>query len=480
MKALALVVVAVAIQCVAFPAGAQQSSSEGNAGRSPRQAAPASAAASATAPVPATAPIAAPASRSRITAPVLIRDATVHTLTSAGVLEHTDILISDGKIAEMGRGLSAPATAEIIEAGGRPVTPGLFGGLGHLGIEEISEEPVGQDYSLKLGAMRPEFDVTPAFNSDSVVLGVNRIGGITFAMLAPSAAAGKGAAGTIIAGQGSMARLDGTVEPTARALFVDVGGDAAVLSGGSRAAQFMLLQQAIDEARSPKSLLPGDARLLTPLGRQALATYVGAGATSTDSDGGGRGGRGPIVFDVDRASDIRQVISFAQREKLHLVIKGATEAWRVATELAAAQVPVLLNPLDNLPESFDAVGATLDNAARLQHAGVKIAFTFDDPAPHNIRRLRQAAGIAVAHGLPWEDALAAITRNPAEIFGVTAANGSLARGRPADLVLWSGDPLEVTTLADRVFIQGVAQSMHSRQTELRDRYLLKLRAKAAR
>jgi hypothetical protein len=427
MKALALVVVALAIQCVASPAGA--------------------------------------------TPPVLIRDATVHTMSSAGVLQHTDILISDGKIAEMGHGLSAPANAEIVDAGGRPVTPGLFGGLGHLGIEEITEEPVGQDHSLKLGAMRPEFDVTPAFNPDSVVLGVNRIGGITFAMLAPSAAAGKGAAGTIIAGQGSMARLDGTVEPTARALFVDVGGDASVLSGGSRAAQFMLLQQAIGEARSPKSLLPGDARLLTPLGRQALAAYVGGGATYSG---------GPIVFDVDRASDIRQVISFARRENLHLVIKGATEAWRVATELAAARVPVLLNPLDDLPESFDAVGATLENAARLQHAGVKIAFTFDDPAPHNIRRLRQAAGIAVAHGLPWEDALAAITRNPAEIFGVTAANGSLARGRPADLVLWSGDPLEVTTLADRVFIQGVAQSMHSRQTELRDRYLLKLRANAAR
>jgi imidazolonepropionase-like amidohydrolase len=456
MKALSLLMVALAIQCVAF---------EVNAGPSAAQVAPA--------PTP----------------PVLIRDATVHTMSSAGVLQHTDILISDGKITEMGHGLSAPANAEIIDAGGRPVTPGLFGGLGHLGIEEITEEPVGQDYALKLGAMRPEFDVTPAFNPDSIVLGVNRIGGITFAMLAPSAAAGKGAAGTIIAGQGSMARLDGTVEPTARALFVDVGGDASVLSGGSRAAQFMLLQQAIGEARSPKSLLPGDARLLTPGGRQALATYVGGGATyggaagksagGSATDGGGGAG-GLIVFDVDRASDIRQVISFAKREKLHLVIKGATEAWRVATELAAARVPVLLNPLDDLPESFDAVGATLENAARLQHAGVKIAFTFDDPAPHNIRRLRQAAGIAVAHGLPWEDALAAITRNPAEIFGVTAANGSLARGRPADLVLWSGDPLEVTTLADRVFIQGVAQSMQSRQTELRDRYLLKLRANAAR
>jgi imidazolonepropionase-like amidohydrolase len=400
-------------------------------------------------------------------ATVLIRDATVHTMTAAGTLEHTDILIRDGKISEIGHGLNAPANAEIIAAGGRPVTPGLFGGIGHLGIEEIGEESTVDDYALKLGSMRPEFDVTLAFNPDSVVLGVNRIGGITFAMLAPSAEdGGKGSSSTIIAGQGSMARLDGSLETAAHALFVVVGGGANSLSGGTRAAQLMLLQQAIAEVRAPKALLPGDTRLLTPGGRQALATYL---------DGGS-----PIVFSADRASDIRQVIAFARREKLHVAISGGAEAWRVAPELAAARIPVVLNPLDDLPDNFDAVGSTLENAARLQHAGVKIAFSFDDPAPHNIRRIRQAAGIAVAHGLPWEEALAAITLNPAEIFGVTAANGSLARGRPADLVLWSGDPLEVTTLADRVFIQGVAQSMHSRQTDLRDRYLPKLRANAAR
>lgn len=371
----------------------------------------------------------------------------------------------------MGHGLHVPAGAEVIDAGGRPVTPGLFGGLGHLGIEEIGLEPTVDDYSLKLGTMRPEFDVTAAFNPQSVVLGVNRLGGVTFAMLAPSAeAGGKEAGGTIIAGQGSIARLDGTVVPATRALFIDVGGDASALSGGSRAAQLMLLQQAFTEVRSPGSLLANDARLLTPGGRQALLGFTdGAGLAAA-----------PIVFDVDRASDIHQVITFAQREKLRVAIKGGTEAWRVASELAAAHIPVILNPLNDLPANFDSVGATLENAARLNRAGVKIAFTFDDPAPHNIRRLRQAAGISVAHGLPWEAALAALTRNPAEIFGVAAGNGSLERGRPADLVLWSGDPLEVTTLADRVFIEGAAQAMRSRQTELRDRYLQKLRASAAR
>jgi imidazolonepropionase-like amidohydrolase len=228
----------------------------------------------------------------------------------------------------------------------------------------------------------------------------------------------------------------------------------------------MLLDQAIGEVRAPAALLPSDQRLLTPAGRQTLQEYLR--------------GAGPVVFDVDRASDIRQVIALAKREKLRAVIKGGTEAWRVAPELAAAHIPVLLDPLVDLPASFDRVGATLENAARLNRAGVKIAFSLDDPQPHNIRKVRQTAGIAVAHGLPWEAALAALTSNPAEIFGVSSRNGSIARGRPADLVLWSGDPLEVTTLAQRVFIEGQSQPMQSRQTLLRDRYLEKLRAHAAR
>jgi imidazolonepropionase-like amidohydrolase len=399
---------------------------------------------------------------------VLIKNATIHTVSAAGVLEHTDLLISDGKIADIGHDLKAPAGAEVIEADGKPVTPGLFGGLSHLGIEEIGLEPTVDDYSLKLGSMRPEFDVTAAFNPESVILGIGRMGGITFALISPTAEpGGKGApGGTIIAGQGSVAQLDGTIDPKTHTLFVDVGGDASVLSGGSRAAQFMLLDQAIGEVRAPGTLLPSDQRLLTPAGRQTLQEYLS--------------GAGPVVFDVDRASDIRQVIALAKREKLHAVIKGGTEAWRVASELAAAHIPVLLDPLVDLPASFDRVGATLENAARLNRAGVKIAFSLDDPQPHNIRKVRQTAGIAVAHGLPWEAALAAMTSNPAEIFGVTSRNGSIAAGRPADLVLWSGDPLEVTTLAQRVFIEGQSQPMQSRQTLLRDRYLEKLRAHAAR
>jgi hypothetical protein len=398
---------------------------------------------------------------------ILIRGATVHTLTSAGVLEDTDILIRDGRIAELGTHLGVPAEGEIIEAHGRPVTPGFFGGAARLGIEEIGLESTVDDYALKLGSMRPEFDVTPAFDPDSVLLGVARLGGVTFVQLAPSAEPGgkSGPGGTIIAGQGAIVRLDGSVAPP-RALFIEMGGAANALSGGSRAAQLMLLDQAIIEVRSPKLLLANDARLLTPAGRQVLGQYLA--------------GHGRVVFDVDRASDIREVIGFAERTHVRAVIRGGDEAWRVGAQLAAADIPVLLDPLADLPESFDSVGATLENAARLERAGVKIAFSFTDPDAHNVRKLRQGAGIAVAHGLPWESALAALTRNPAQIFGVGDRNGSIERGRPADLVLWSADPLEVTTLADEVFVQGTRQSMRSRQTELRDRYLPKLRSNAAR
>jgi imidazolonepropionase-like amidohydrolase len=397
---------------------------------------------------------------------VLIRDATVHTLAAAGVLGHTDILIRDGRIAELGAHLATPAGAQVIEAAGRPVTPGFFGGIGHMGMEEVGQEPSVADYELNLGAMRPEFDVSLAFDPDSTVLGVNRTRGVTFTQLAPSAEGGhRGEGGSLVSGEGALARLDGTLD-AAHALFIETGGGANKLSGGSRAAQFMLLAQAIGEVRQPKLMLATDERLLTPAGRGVFAGYLAGG--------------GPVVFDANRAADIRRIIELAHREHLHAVIRGGAEAWRVAPELARAGIPVVLNPYTDLPETFDSVGSTLENAARLQRAGVKIAFSFDDPDPHSMFKLRQGAGIAVAHGLPFEAALAAMTCNPAQIFGVADRNGTLERGRSADLVLWSGDPLEVTSLADEVFIQGVREDMRSRQTELRDRYLPKLRSHAAR
>jgi imidazolonepropionase-like amidohydrolase len=399
---------------------------------------------------------------------VLIRNSTVHTESVAGTLEGADLLITDGAVAAIGTALEAPPGARIIDANGRVVTPGFFGGLTHLGTDEIGLEPSTEDAALKLGTMRPEFDVALAFNPDSTAIAVSRLGGVTFAAIVPSAEAGSanGPGGTIIAGQGSVIALDGRASTYARSLHLDFGADSNALSGGSRAAQFMLLQQAFAEARSPNLVLAQEQRLLTPAGRQALLDFIA--------------GAGRFVFDVDRAADIRQVLAFAQREKLHIAIAGGAEAWRVAPELAAARVPVILDALEDLPASFDAVGATLKNAARLHRAGVSVAFTMDTTEPYNVRKIRQTAGVAVANGLPWDAALAGLTRVPAEIFGVSDRFGSIERGRRANLVVWSGDPLEVTSVAEHIFIDGRLQPERSRQTELRDRYLERVRAGTAR
>ena len=385
---------------------------------------------------------------------LLIRNAQVHTATVRGTLERADVLVRAGRIAAVGPGLAA-AGATVIEANGRPLTPGLFGGITALGVEEVSLEPATVDNASPHGddkgtppEPRPEFDATLSFNPDSAVIGVNRVEGVTYAMVAPGVVSGE----AVIAGQGAVARLDDRADailPASLTLFANL--DAGV----SRASQFMLLEQATREAKPTPQMRDADFRLLTPTGREVLARYL-------------VGGR--IAFRVDRATDIRQVLAFARKQGARPVIVGGAQAWQVAAELAAAGVPVFLDPLVDLPGTFDQLGATLENAARLHEAGVRVAFTNLNDGTHNARKVRQAAGVAVAHGLPWDAALAALTTNPAQVLGLGAEYGRIAPGYVADLVLWSGDPLEVTTVAEQVWIDGKAQSMRSRQTELRDRY----------
>ena len=389
---------------------------------------------------------------------VLIRNATVHTAGERGTLEGADVLVRGGRIAAVGTGLSA-GDAQVVDAGGRPLTPTLFGGISGIGIEEVSGEKATRDTSLALGAdakhmvVRPEFDVTLAYNPESSLLPVARIDGIGWTLLG----AGSTEGGSIVGGQGGVVRLDGGFDPVGpRVLFVDLGAGASGLTGESRAAQWMLLDQLIDEARGrigPDS----NMALLTPAGRSTLARYFG---------GGGR-----VMVAVNRAADIRQLLRWAQRRGVRVAISGGTEAWKLAPQLAAAGVPVFVDPLANLPGDFDRIGATLENAARLQTGGVQVAFTQSGDASHNARKNRQLAGNAVANGLPWEAGLAGLTSVPAQALGVADQVGSIAPGRRADLVLWSGDPLEVSSVAEQVWLDGRAVPMRSRQTELRDRYL---------
>ena len=389
---------------------------------------------------------------------LLIRNATVHTASARGTLQATDVLVRNGRIAAIGNGLSA-GSATVVDAQGKPLTPTLFGGITDIGVEEVSGESATVDNTLALGAnaadmrVRPEFDVTLAYNPESVLVPVARVEGIGWTLLS----AGTRPGGSFIGGQGGTVRLDGSLDAIGpRALFVTLGGDGANLSGSSRAAQWMLLDQLIDEVRG-RIAPDSQFALLTPAGRTTLAKYFG---------GGGR-----VVVRIQRAADIVRLLRWSKQRGVSIALLGAAEAWKVAPQLAAAEVPVFVDALANLPADFDSLGARLENAARLHAAGVRVSFSQAGDASHNARKIRQLAGNAVANGLPWEAALAGLTSVPAAAAGVAGELGTIAIGQRADLVLWSGDPLDVANVAQQVWMDGRAIPMRSRQTELRDRYL---------
>lgn len=398
---------------------------------------------------------------------VAITDATIHTLGEAGTLDRGSLLIRDGKIAALGPKLSVAKDVQTVAGKGKVVTPGLFDALSALGTEEVelvSGTVDNQSASTHLGAA---FDITGAINPRSTLIPINRIEGVTRAMVAPASPSAWLATppGSLFAGQGSVISLAPATEfvlkPRA-ALFITLGEHGADFTGGSRAGTLGELREALQDAKAWDALPAGQKSTANPgyaIRRPAREVLLKALA-----------GDLPVVARVDRASDIRAAMALAKEFGLRLIVAGGSEAWIVAKDLAAADVPVILNPLHNLPASFEHLGARPDAAAMLHRAGVLIAIA-DDGESHQARNIRQLAGNAVAHGLPWDAALAAVTVNPAKIYGLGNASGGLMPGQAADAVLWSGDPLEVTTMAEAVIINGRLQSMTSRQTLLRDRYL---------
>lgn len=392
-----------------------------------------------------------------------ITGGTVHTLAAAGKLENATVLIRDGRIAAVGPNVAIPDDAERIDARGKVVTPGIFDPESQFGVVEVAAVKETRDASAGDSRFSAAFDVADAINPRSVLIPVNRIAGVTRAMVSPT-----GGDEHIISGRGAIIDLGSTtgfVHRDPAAMFAVLGESGAAQAGGSRAAALLALREALQDARDygeNKGAYESNRRrpyALARLDLEALQPVIA--------------GELPLVVHVDRASDIEAALRLAHDFKLKLVVSGGAEAWRVADELAAARVPVLLNPLQDLPARFETLGATLENAARLQKAGVLIAFATGDT--HNARNLTQAAGNAVANGLPWPEALKALMLNPAKIYGMDDRLGTLEPGRAADVVVWSGDPLELSTFADQVFIAGRPVPMVSRQTLLRDRYMQAMR-----
>ncbi|HEU4531112.1 MAG TPA: amidohydrolase family protein [Steroidobacteraceae bacterium] len=402
---------------------------------------------------------------------------------SDGVIETGTLVLDQGRIAAIGRSVPVPRGARVIDAAGTTVTPGFIAPSSNLMVAEVNlVVPTRDDASGE--RVSAGFDVQYGVNPASIAVPVARLSGITHAVITPlvgrinigageddaealqGAGEGAGSHPALFAGQAAIVRLaHGDSQPVIRArtaVALDLGEAGAQNAGGSRGAELVLVRAALADARhlaAHRAENDRDATRAYGLSRVDLEALVPVVQRRT-----------PLLIRVSRASDILQSLELAREEKVRIILEGAEEGWLVADRIAAASVPVLLDPQADLPRSFEVLGARLDNAARLQRAGVLIAIKGGRNF-NSLRPQRLNAGTAVAYGLTHAQALAAITLNPARIWGLEDSIGSLEVGKNADLVIWSGDPLETLSHPVGVFIGGVEQPLSSRRTQLRDRYL---------
>jgi imidazolonepropionase-like amidohydrolase len=371
-------------------------------------------------------------------------------------IDNATVLIRDGRVAAVGTNVAVPAGATRIDAAGKWVTPGLIDAAGQMGLTEIGAVQGTNDAFQRTSEVAASFNVAEGINPASALIPVTRIEGITSTLAWPQ--------GQLIGGQGVMIDLDGaTIEAmlvkSPAAILADLSESSKDEGGGSRAGAAARLRRVFNDAleysrrRADYSRAQMQQLAAAPADLEALLPVLR--------------GQLPLVVNANRRSDIETALRIAREYKLRLILAGAAEGWQVADKIAAAGVPVLVQPLDNIP-SYDGLGVRYENAGLLVKAGVKVVLLETDT--HNSRNLRQQAGNAVAYGMTWEQALRAVTLAPAEVFGVADRYGSLEPGKVANVAVWSGDPFEFSTGVEHVFIRGKEIPLRSRQTDLFERY----------
>ena len=371
-------------------------------------------------------------------------------------LVNASVLIRDGRIAAVGTNVSIPSGATRIDASGKWITPGLIDGTGQIGLVEISAVPGTREASVQGDTIAAAFNVAEGINPASTLIPVTRIEGITTTLAVPT--------GNLVSGQAALIDLDGaTIEQmlvkSPVGVVADLSERAKDNAGGSRAAVADRLRGVFRDALEYE-------RRKVDFGRAQMRP-LSASAADLEALLPVLHARVSLIAYANRRSDIETALRLAKEFKLKLILTGAAEGWEIAPAIAAAGVPVLVEPLNNIP-SYDALGIRYDNAAVLAKAGVKVALL--EPDTHKSRNLRQQAGNAVSYGMTWDQALRAVTLAPAEIFGVADRYGSLEPRKVANVVVWSGDPFEFTTGVEHVFIRGKEVPLTSRQTELFERY----------
>lgn len=377
-------------------------------------------------------------------------------------IEHGTVIITNGKISAVGgSSVVIPAGATRVDASGKWVTPGIFNASTSLGLSEGNPQSGGYNESRAKGdkGVSASFKVWEGMNPASTFIPQARKDGVTTAVIAP-------ARGNIIGGKSAVVDLNG--ESVAQML---VRGNVAMYaelgdSPEARGEDYAHLREILSDAKvyQTKKLAyeSGQVRSMAASREdlEALAPVVA--------------GTMPVVLQANKAIDIRAALAIAKEFGLKLVIEGGAEAWECAKEIAAAHVTVMAGAMNNIPNSFSTLGHRQENLAILRSAGVNVVIMADGGGfgedNYNAGNIRYEAGNAVAYGMTWDDALKAVTLNPAEAFGVADKVGSLQMGREADVVVWSGDPFEFATVPEHVYVRGVENNEKTRREMLTDRY----------
>ncbi|HET6760804.1 MAG TPA: amidohydrolase family protein, partial [Gemmatimonadaceae bacterium] len=355
------------------------------------------------------------------------------------------------------------AGAQRIDATGKWVTPGFINSSTQLGVIEVSQVSNTRDMTARgKDNIAAAFTVWEGLNPNSVMLAPARKEGITSFVVIP--------AGGLVSGQAALLDLiPGTTTDMiikAPVAMVAEVGDPNSAGVSSRGELIVKLRELLEDTKFFQTRREAFERAQT---RDFAASRLDLQAMIPVVEG-----RMPLLITVDRASDIDAAMRLARDFNLRIMIGGGAEAWMMADKLAAARIPVFTGAMNNIPGGFAALGQRQENAAMLRKAGVPVALIGNagggDEEAFNVRNLKQEAGNAVAYGMSWDDALRAVTLAPAEFFGVADRVGSLQTGRAGNVVIWSGDPFEFSTRAERVFVRGREYTERTRQDLLTDRY----------
>lgn len=392
-------------------------------------------------------------------------------------LDNGTVVVESGRIREVGAGLKPPAGATAIDARGQWIFPGFIEGYSHLGLAEIDLVEVMRDDEEGTDPVLPQLRALDAYYTESELIPVTRLHGVTGVFAAPGE-------GDVFAGHGIVARLDGSTPAEvlvkdSAALVVNFGEPPKERFGArkqipsTRMGVAAVVRDAFTRARNYRAKWEAyEAKKSAPPKKGGAAAAEPAAPPDRDLKMEALlpalQGKVPVFARAHRVDDILTAVRLADEFGLRLIVSHGTEAYKVAGLLAEKKIPVVVGPITVQPERIETLGAIYDNAARLQRAGVRIALQSGETL--NARMLPYEAGLAVAYGLPWEEAIRAITVNPAEIFGVADRIGSLRPGLDADLIATDGDPLQPLSRLRHLMIKGRPVPLTSRQTGLYEKW----------